>query len=288
MLPAQKRQHYVPKFYLKSFGNPTIYCYDKLKNKSIKTTIDNIAVGKAFYDLDGIEGALESSLAQIETYSSQAYYELLEKKDVGKLSKASKVNLFLFLGAQFLRTEENRLALKDMSSQSLGKLAKISGIKIPDQFKVTYDDKTVKRMSIHMLIENAPKIACMFYQKKWVVQENDNSIPLWTSDHPIALHNTIDKGPFYGSLGIMCKGIEIRFPLTSKLNLISFDPTTHRIKGDASKLEEGNVIYDNMIQLRKCSRFVYASSDKDFERARMFIKDYPMFKSPNRKRMQVY
>jgi hypothetical protein len=45
-------------------------------------------------------------------------------------------------------------------------------------------------------------------------------------------------------------------------------------------LSDRNVIHENMLQIRNSSRFIYASSRNDFDRARMFLSDYPQFRNP--------
>ena len=54
--------------------------------------------------------------------------------------------------------------------------------------------------------------------KAWMLLESVPGIPFFTSDNPIALHNTNDYWP-YGNLGLSVKGIEIYFPISSTLCL---------------------------------------------------------------------
>ncbi len=82
-----------------------------------------------------------------------------------------------------------------------------------------------------------------------------------------------------GNLGLLSPGIEIHFPLTKNLCLLSFDPRIHRLRSPKG-MSEHNVIHENMLQLHYSSRFIYASSNNDFDRARIFLSDYPQFRNP--------
>ena len=56
MLNKTKKQHYVPRFYLKNFSNKNkdgyyIHCYDIDTNKTYPANIKNIAEEKYFYKI---------------------------------------------------------------------------------------------------------------------------------------------------------------------------------------------------------------------------------------------
>jgi len=59
------RQHYVPQFYLRNFGND-LYCYDKKNESKFASTPENIAVKSDFYggEYDGLP-SLEKIFSQI-------------------------------------------------------------------------------------------------------------------------------------------------------------------------------------------------------------------------------
>jgi hypothetical protein len=89
-LPKTKREHFISRFYLKCFGD-RLFCYDKLEDRVIPTNIRNIALGKYFYEVGGLDdGSIEKFLSENEAEFSRAYYELLEKKDITKLFSESR------------------------------------------------------------------------------------------------------------------------------------------------------------------------------------------------------
>jgi hypothetical protein len=122
-----------------------------------------------------------------------------------------------------------------------------------------------------------------------VLLENHQDIPYSTSDNPITLHDTLDLGSFLGNLSLKFKGIQIHILLTKNLLLVSLDTTTHRLREDSADcmLERLGIIFENMLQVQSSSRFIYASSDNDFERAKSFLSEYPLFKNPNRRRTNL-
>ena len=52
-MTSPKKQHYVPKWYLRNFSSngKTIYSYDKVNGKSYPTNVNDIAQENCFYDL---------------------------------------------------------------------------------------------------------------------------------------------------------------------------------------------------------------------------------------------
>ena len=172
-----KRQHFIPRFYLKSFGD-RLFCYDKLEDRVIPTNIRSIALGKYFYEVEGLDdGLIEKFLAENETKFSRAYYELLGKKDITKLSSESQDSLFRFIAVQFLRTEQYRLQLEDITSQALTTFAKKIG-RLPHSLKISYDPATIKVMHIEIILGHSRQSAQIFADKKWEIIEASGDIPL--------------------------------------------------------------------------------------------------------------
>ena len=132
-----------------------------------------------------------------------------------------------------------------------------------------------------MIIEKTPEFAAMLNDKTWIIQENHSDVSLWTSDNPIALHNQLKFKDGWGNLGILSPGIEIHFPLTPKLLLLSYDPSTHRLISNDVKSEYA--IRHNNYQVTNSARFLYSNSN-NFEMAKKFLKEHPHYKNPNRER----
>ena len=122
------------------------------------------------------------------------------------------------------------------------------------------------------------------WNKEWVVLVNKTKIPLWTSDNPISFYNTFGRSGY--NMGIFSPGIEIRFPLSSELLLFSYDPNTHPPILNKNKMSEDDVLLSNNTQIRTSTRFIYSAANS-FEYASEYLKKYPRYKDPGRKRWDL-
>lgn len=282
-----KKQHFVPKFYLRNFSRDkhTLFCFDKMKFKSFRVNIADIAHENLFYDVNEIpDGVIERNLSYKEALFKLGYSQLVLCKDIERLDEASRKALFLFITTQFFRTSFIRKDIKQTSDQFINILAKKSGVKIPDGFRIYTDPESVKRIHLLMILDSDMifQTADILANSEWLVLSNDTGLPLWTSDNPVVIdNNTPDR-----ELGLASKGREIHFVLNPQLCLTSFDPLTHR-RPTINNLEYMNVLYHNCLQIRRSMRFIY-SSDDDFSLAQKFLIDYPQYKNPNLTNIKVY
>jgi hypothetical protein len=120
------------------------------------------------------------------------------------------------------------------------------------------------------------------------MSENFNNVPVWTSDNPVVLHNQANRGRYDGNLGLQSPGLEVHFPLTKDLHLLSFDIGTTQFKcSTMGMFTRMNIVFENELQLENCSRFVYASSDNDFDIAKRFMLTNPHCRKM-KQRTEVY
>lgn len=283
-MTKKKRQHYIPQFYLKSFGKP-VYRFDKTDNTIVPRNSKNIGHEYYFYDIDGLPtGTIEDFLAKGEDEFSRAYTRLIETPDLDKLTKKELTNFFLFMACQFLRTTEVRYDIKNMTEQVFDRIFGPKGMNIiPQEAKITYTEDSVKRFQIEMLLKGVPRIASLLYTKTWVIRKNDTDVPLWTSDNPIALHNDLNLG-LMGSMGILSPGIEIHFPLTPSLILLSYDPRTSKITNEP--MDKEHVRRHNCYQIWSSVQYLFSKTN-DFSDAIEYLPKFPDLRKPDRPRGQV-
>lgn len=285
MTHKKKKQHYVPRFYLKNFGEP-IYCLDKITGRVYPRNFKDLGQENFFYEIEDVpEGMMEDFLSEWDGHFSTAYNLLLKEKDLDKLNELEQNHFFLFLGTQFLRTAEKRYDVKNMTDQVYDRLFGERGMKIiPKELKVGYTDDSIRKFQAKMILEDAPYFASIFKNKIWIVMENVSDLPLKTSDNPVAMHNAHGIPPFMG-VGIASPGTEIHFPLTPNLILISYDPLTDRLT--TLKTKHDHVRRHNCIQLFNSARFMY-SCVNDFEEEIQYLEKHPDFKDPKRTRTSVH
>jgi hypothetical protein len=291
------KQHYVPRFYLRNFCAPesdALYCFDKVAGKSFPTTIKNLAHENLFYGLRGAEDALEQGIARVESrFFVKPYNELLKLKNYRKLSHQEKGWFCIFLAFQHMRSNDTRLAIKEMREKLVMELAKDGlfrekGIKLPDWLTIKFTDaEYVKALHVSAMVEDGMEpffeMGKFLFYKTWLVLRNLTDSPLWTSDNPISLYNGYGGE---GNLGIVCPGVEIRFPLSSKLLLFSYDPKTDPPHRNNEKVSRKMVDFANQLQIVSSTRFIFSNSN-NFDLAKNYLQKYPKYKKPSRSRFKV-
>jgi hypothetical protein len=298
-LSNTKRQHYVPRFYLKNFAVPTssLFCYDKSNDNVFKTSIDNAAFRKNFYEVGGLESRLiEGFLSRNESKFSNAFRELITEKNISNLSLEGKLYFFLFLALQGVRTLDYRLELQnvldnvyhEVFSEFANNYLKKKGSRLAGHVRVRPDPQESKIMQLELIIKAVPTFAHILASRTWYLSENFNDVLLWTSDNPVVLHNEVNRGRYGGNLGLQSPGLEVHFPLTKDLHLLSFDIGTTQFKRSTMGMfTHMNVIFENDLQLENCSRFVYAPSNNDFYIAKRFLLTNPHCRN-RKQRTKVY
>lgn len=275
------RQHYVPQFYLRNFGD-NLYSFDKKTEKTIYTTPKNLAVKSNFYggEFENTP-SLEGLLSQLEGQHHTSMKKLIEKKDYYSLDHVDQIKICEFLGLQYLRTEQQRNDIRFMSDSILNSMFESI---IPPELKLTHGDSWDLAMQLKSIKEYR-RFAAIFFHMRFVIFENNTTIPFWTSDNPIAKQNEVDKAPL-GTLGVTNSGIEIHLPLTPKLSLIALDPELFTLGPNKRECDKQGVIRENFLQLDSSKRFIYSQS-KRFHIITSMLKNNTHYKDEDRRRFET-
>ncbi len=293
MTKTIKIQHYVPQFYLRNFAsqNGSTYfttCFDKTNQKIFPANVDTIAAEKYFYDSDGdTNQEIERQLGQFETTFNRAYVKLLKSEHVHDLSNDELDALAYFIASQEVRTKEFREVIGDMIRQLDKRLSKEHLSKeLHQQMEGVKGEGFPKEFQLEFLVEKVPLLASIVRKLKWVLFVNGTSKPYWTSDHPVNRYNSIDLAPF-GNLGLLSPGIQIYFPLATRLALCICDPKVFSFVPEKYVLtDEQNVIFQNHLQVKTSTRHVF-SVDKDFSLAAQMLKELPELGNIERQRVSI-
>ncbi|MEO9310091.1 MAG: DUF4238 domain-containing protein [Nitrososphaera sp.] len=108
------KQHYVPQFYFKNFGE-IVFCLDKTNDNICPTPPKNIAFEPDFYghSING-EYPLETASSQLEGKFSTATSELVKTQDVTRISHKNRLDLAGFIAIQYLRTKETAERIQEL------------------------------------------------------------------------------------------------------------------------------------------------------------------------------
>lgn len=258
-----KKQHYVPRSYLKQFaipGTEQIAVFDKSTQAQRVNNIMDVAEGNRFYDydigemldkvsadkLDGIDAndieAVKTVFDNLEeTIGSTvepAYAKLL-RKIISKASNLTpwefqntffvdhedKAQLSVCLAFQLIRTKKMRDFIKDASSQ----VADLAERAFPgfDVDHLHFSDKDIKRMHIENLLdmEHINELASIINNLTWMLGINSTDQLFYTSDAPIVM--IPHTGDSTMGVGLLSRGVEVVLPITPKLLLVMFDGDYH-------------------------------------------------------------
>ena len=287
--------HYVPQFYLRNFSIPDkenmIWCFDKVTSKAFIADIRNMGCAKDFYDENS-----EKHLSSLESQISPVYRKLVKTGDLASLNWSERIIIATFIAIQDTRTQEGRIALKEVGETLIGKIvetmpasAKKSVESTKNLSKIVQEKAEVlaKETQITMLKEETMLFADILLGLQWILMENKSKTLLWTSDNPVNKYNPIKPPhPYLGNLGYYCAGIEIFLPLSPSLCLCLCDLGTHKLVPSEKMvmLSKQNVIFQNYFQLAQSSRHIF-SQNGDYSLATKILKDQPSLRDPLRKRV---
>jgi hypothetical protein len=278
-----KIQHYVPKFYLKSFStirNNNLYCFDKFKPKYFLVNIKKIGCEKYFYDTSiDTNQLVEKGLAQMESLCNIAYNKLIKKGKLECLTEDDKYSIAILIATQQMRTKKVRGEIKANIKRLTEFIPdKVLTKELEEELKDANTEESIKSMQID-LIADYQLSANILFKMKWILLKNETTMPYWTSDHPITLYNPVNQ-PF--NLGLLCTGIQIRFPLNPKLCLCLCDPNLYCFYPDNLKAENvQNIIFQNSLQFIYSKRHIF-SNNNDFSLAEKMINKNRLKKDNNK------
>lgn len=284
-----KLEHYVPQFYLKRFSirndGKVIFCFDKYTSKTFASSIRNIGCEKYFYDIPYKNQTVEKDLAKIEPILGAAYNKLIDKEDLNKLNWHERVSMAYFVIIQELRTKELREFFRDALRKLRDRLSKF---KLPEdlqkQLEESNTEEYLKECQIGMF-RSVRQFAEIVLGLKWILCINRAKMPFWTSDHPVNRYNPIDLSPL-GNLGYLSPGIQIFFPLNPRISLCLCDPVDYYLYPDKMRTDNiDNVTFQNHLQMRWSTRFIFSHDDDDFSLAEEILEKEPILRNADRDRI---
>lgn len=247
-----KKQHFVPRFYLKNFsGTPkTIGMYNFKNSKIIKpSNLYNQCQKDFFYDSDN---AIENHLSILERDAAELIRKIIQARSLSILTKDELYNLLFFVILQNSRTE--------VSSNKISQLGHL----LLDEI-VGEHDLDVKNGHI-IAMQHSFMLTYIASDLKTALLVNKTKIPFITSDHPVSLTNPLfDRvnNKSLGGIGYAKKGLIITFPISSELCLIYYDYNSYFFgKGslDIIITDINNINSINFLSASSCNENFYFDS----------------------------
>jgi hypothetical protein len=229
-LPDKKKQHYIPKFYLKRFSinneERTIGLYNLSNEKFItNASIPNQGYKNYFYGKDGeIEGALEKMENQVSRlFNYWTKEKLLYPPPIH--TNGYKL-LKRFILCQAYRVPKSGESYTKSINEALTVFLKEFK---PDLANKLKDYKVELEEPVLLMLFNALKHEHFlnFMDCRFLV--NLSPIPFFTSDAPVIFYNQLmEKANSYmGATGLVTKGLQIFYPIHPRLMICLYDPEVY-------------------------------------------------------------
>lgn len=268
-MPDHKKQHYVPRFYLKWFtANHKLINLYNWKNKK---TIFNASLKEQCY-VDyfyGADGELEGQFAELEGIVSNYFKTIHETGVLPDRLNEHHDQLLFWVVLQTCRTPYAADLLNEMTD----KMMKATLIHHKDVSKEMLNSVTVTHNDAikAAIAYKAPSYPLLrdLHMKMIICPRGTEFI---TSDTPVATHNQMMswRAHMGSTTGLTWKGLQIFYPLSSQVLLMLYGPNVY-VVGDRGKpwqfltdkrdVDELNVFtaahaYENIYFLSGASNFI--------------------------------
>jgi Protein of unknown function (DUF4238) len=268
-----KRQHYVPRFYLKGFVGPQdrLFVINRPTERTFRTAPDNVAAENYFnrIEVEGMDpNEVEKVLAEFESETAPALEHIKAVKSLAnEEDRAALVNLMAAIALRNpwrreaiaaiyeeveRRQIEEKFGTKEAWQKSVAEL-KAAGV-WNEAAGVTFEDvqealknaspKLPKELNIAIEIHYHDHLTELLWNRKWqLVVAADGSGGFVITDDPVCLRWT-DGQPHGGlSPGFGLKQTEIIFPLSTTLALRgSFEGEENVVEADATMVATINTL----------------------------------------------
>jgi len=324
-----KIQHYVPQVYLRYFASSDekIYIFDKKKLQTRFQHIKHAACQNYFYDID-FDTLVEESKDELGEFTDEeieemkkideqylekffsktiemslpkffdkilASFNFIQRDKYHKtqiLTKNQKFEFSFLISFQLLRTKEFRNTINQAYLTFIETLLKkfhnlsLEGVLM----EIRKELESLHHAAFLMNNEFIEQIANIINNYIWIFGINRTEIPFYTSDNPIVKNGHADKS-FYGNAGLASKGVEIAYPINSKLILLIREKSYFsNFKDNNLKFYElnnkENIKYFNSLQVFGSNRQIFCRSD-NFKLVREILNEYPEYRKEDRKRFDV-
>lgn len=238
-MPENKRQHFVPKFYLRNFAGPgdgQIGVYNIRSERLIRgASLKSQAYRNYFY---GADGAAERHFSVIECAASRTIAEILRSGRPPRRFSQDHYRLIYFVMLQAARTarsEADTNARLDVIAKSFIRQQEPGAAVLEALTHVKIGQKDAVLAAVRMALLGAPAI----YDLRLKLIHNVSSEALVTSDHPVVLHNQLlEAVRDLNVVGFGAAGLQILLPLSPDYALLFYDdhiydvgqPATHIVR----------------------------------------------------------
>lgn len=268
-MSQQKKQHYVPRFYLRNFSSDgkRINLWNiSLKKKMLSKGLKGQCQKNFFYGRDRI---FEQILGDIEAGASTVLRDVVKDRKLPPQWHKNYKDLMLYILIQHFRTQNSSEALIDSIKQKKNILKKYEGrvreglVKEIDR-ECEMTEQVAPQMGILSAFKNFDSVAELAIK----LLINKTQTEFVTSDHPVVLYNQllnydreIQQKIRYPTTGLVAKGVQLFFPISPTKALLMYDDHVYSIgnsdKNNIPIYHKQDVTAINMLQMCSGSQNIY-------------------------------
>ncbi len=230
-----KRQHYVPRIYLRKFSenNATIRVYSIKANRFVaeEASISRQCYANYYY---GKDPNIEENLSEVEGAFKKVSDKIIAEHAIPDKKSPDYQVILLYIIFQQSRTPsavaESTELLNKLMKQILKNYIKLSpqeGITSGKVDSVNLEFTEPAAFTISTAIKAFP----LLFDLACKLLINQTEIDFISTDNPVIIYNKYYQNSFQDHLGFACKGLIIIFPLDSKHCIILFDSIMYKIGG---------------------------------------------------------
>lgn len=264
-MPQNKNQHYVPRFYFRNFSKDRkkICIFNLPRELFVKdANIEGQCSKNYFYSKNT---NIEKTFSWLEGLASEKIIKLIRNKTFNCFSREEVEHLKSHILFQHGRTKiaydrENEMInhyFDLLKPQMYAEISKGGKSVSWDSIKET---KIVLNSSHTLLTSMMSGI--LLSDLETVLLENKTKMDFIFSDNPVVLFNSFfnDIHP-YGTTGISATGLQIFYPINSKMMVFLFDPNFYKLS-DKINLKIEDIQRLNGLQILNCDKNVYFENHK--------------------------
>lgn len=245
-----KKQHYIPRTYLRQFSKINcssddkknkIFVFDKLLKKTYNSNVYNIACENLFYDIKNASTVKERQIFEKAFSEIETTFAILLKKFIRRCeepnnyfnalitTKEEKNEFSFYIVFQLIRTKKYRTIVTNFIDNTMEKIIRF----YKEQYLKGNFNENIKGYNIDEKIMHLKTLINSDYimaltnfisDSKWMFIKNETQIPFIISDNPVCRIPRYYKNELQGEQisSIFSDYLDIYFPLSPKIVLHIF------------------------------------------------------------------
>ncbi|CAG0996748.1 hypothetical protein BURK2_02724 [Burkholderiales bacterium] len=268
-MSEKKRQHFVPKFYMRQFSPDTSVPVRDRKTVNILNLhqgklIRNVGLKEQcyrdyFYGKDLIR---ENQFAELEGLTQPVFSRVVANRELPAYGTVDHLVMVLFTHAQAFRTEQAARRIKETDDKVNTEIMRMANVSDRAKLKalVTHDNH------VNAALAYSQKHYSLLLDLECKLLVAGAGLEFATSDHPAVLYNQLFEfwdGSSHTGLGSV--GLQIFYPLSPKLTLVMFDSKVYNYGSREERVihvkSKRDVRALNTLQVVSASANVYFQTD---------------------------